>query len=111
MLEYCRTTQSSQRDILGRIIGRGVQVHALGGTESGPARLCKAVKAGRRRRWVTEGRRRRGHDKQNRTVHNGQGQTGIKDKSAPRSGGGVEMKSGCGLWTAPDQLQFGVASS
>jgi hypothetical protein len=72
---------------------------------------CEAVKAGRRRRWVTEGRQRIAHDKQNRTVHNGQGHRGIKDKSAPRSGGGVEMKSGCGLWTAPDQLQLGVASS
>lgn len=40
----CRTTQSSQKAILRGITGRGVQAHALGGTECGAARLCEAVK-------------------------------------------------------------------
>lgn len=37
--QSCRTTQSSQKAILGKIIGRSVQVHALGDTEFGPARV------------------------------------------------------------------------
>jgi hypothetical protein len=102
----CRTTQSSQKVILRGIIGRGVQAHALGGTECGAARLYEAVKrivgadrwdrigrGGACRDWSTTRRIAHSAAQRSRTDKN-ERQVGTRERRRRRNG--IRL-AGCGL--------------